>query len=151
MHHAAAEDLQPVLALAEADLVALAGTLDVHLHRRLGEGKERGPEAHAHLLDLEERAAELLQHPFEIGQIGALVDHQALDLMEHRRMGLIGILAIGAARTNDPDRRLLGQHRPDLHRTGVRPQQPALAVGFGLKKNVSCISRAGGRAESSAR
>ena len=144
MHHAAAEDLEPVFALAEADLVAFAGALDVHLHRRFGEGKERGPEAHAHLLDLEEGAAEFLQHPFEVGQIGALVDHQALDLMEHRRMGLVGILAIGPAR----DRRR-GSAASGPAWCGSAPGWcGSAAVGVrrrasGLKKNVSCISRAG--------
>ena len=40
MHHAAAEDLEPVVALAEADLAALARALDVDLGRGLGEREE---------------------------------------------------------------------------------------------------------------
>src|SRR5687768_5198681 len=61
VHHAAAEDLQPVVALAETDLTALPRALDVDLGRRLRERKEGWPEAHLHLVDLEEGLAELLQ------------------------------------------------------------------------------------------
>src|SRR4051812_6431466 len=46
--HPAAQDLQPVVALAEANLAALAGALDVDLGRRLGEREERWAEAHLH-------------------------------------------------------------------------------------------------------
>ena len=53
MHHAAAENLQPVLALAEADLALVAAALDVDLERRLGERKERRPEAHLQIAALE--------------------------------------------------------------------------------------------------
>src|SRR5579875_3522673 len=37
MHHAAAENLHPVVALAEPDLALVAPALDVDLERRLGE------------------------------------------------------------------------------------------------------------------
>src|SRR3979411_29498 len=57
MHHAAAENLQPVLALTEADIALLAAALDVDLERWLGERKERGPEPHVDVIDLEERLA----------------------------------------------------------------------------------------------
>src|SRR6202795_4570169 len=46
MHHAAAENLQPVLAFAEADFTLVAPTLDIDLERRLGERKKRRPESH---------------------------------------------------------------------------------------------------------
>src|ERR1700722_13929550 len=54
VHHPAAEDFEPVRALAEPDLALVAGALDVDLERRLGEREERGPEAHLHPIDLEE-------------------------------------------------------------------------------------------------
>src|SRR5690606_6077328 len=76
VHHAAAEDLQPVLALAEADLAALARALDVHLRRWLGEGEEGWAEAHLHLVDLEEGLAELLEDPLQVADVGGLVDDE---------------------------------------------------------------------------
>ena len=71
VHHAAAENLQPVVALAEADLVADAPAADVDFHRRLGEREEARPEAHLHLVDLEERLAEFLQHPLQVADGGS--------------------------------------------------------------------------------
>jgi hypothetical protein len=44
--------------------------LDVDLHGRLGEREEGRPEAHGDVVDLEEGLAELLQHPFQVGDIG---------------------------------------------------------------------------------
>ena len=46
---------------------------------------------------LEERLAELLQDPLQVAHMGALVDHEALDLVEHRRVRLVAVAAIGAA------------------------------------------------------
>src|SRR6266436_2686421 len=82
MHHAAAENLQPVLAFAEADLALVAAALDVDLERGLGERKERRPEPHVDVVDLEERPAELVQDPFEVAEMRALVDDEALDLVK---------------------------------------------------------------------
>src|SRR5882724_6388087 len=104
MHHAAAENLQPVIALAEAHLALVASALDVDFERRLGERKERRAKPHLHIVDLEERLAEFLEDPFQVTEMRALVDDEALDLMKHRRVGLIGIAAIGAARDDDANR-----------------------------------------------
>src|SRR5277367_2955386 len=41
MHHAAAENLQPIVAFAETDRALVAPALDVDLERRFGERKER--------------------------------------------------------------------------------------------------------------
>src|SRR6516225_10130345 len=123
MHHSAAQDLHPVLALAEADLALVAPALDVDLERRLGEGKERRAKTHPDLVHLEERLAEFLQDPFEVSEMGASVDDKAFDLMEHRRVRLVAVAAIGAARYDHADRRRLCKHRPDLHRRCVRAQQ----------------------------
>src|SRR5690242_5106670 len=103
MHHAAAEDLQPVLAFTEANLALVAPALDVDLERGLGEREERRAEAHLHVVHLEEGLAEFLQDPFEVAEMRALVDHEALDLMEHGRVGLVGVAAIGAARADHAD------------------------------------------------
>ncbi len=59
-----------------------------------------------------------------------LVDDQALDLVEHRRVGLIGVVAEGAARHDDADRRLLRQHGADLHRARMGAQHHARAIGL---------------------
>jgi len=40
MHHAAAENLQPVLAFAETDFALVAPALDIDLERGFGERKE---------------------------------------------------------------------------------------------------------------
>ena len=63
--------------------------LDVDFERRLGEREEGRPEPHLDLVDLEERLAEFLEDPFQVAEMRALVDHQPLDLMEHRRVGLV--------------------------------------------------------------
>src|SRR6202040_260657 len=118
MHHAAAENLQPVLAFAEADLTLVAPALDIDLERWLSQRKERRTESHVDVIDLEERLAELVQDPFEVAKMRALVDDEALDLVELRRMGRIRIDAIGAARADDADRRLLVQHGADFDRRG---------------------------------
>src|SRR5712664_3889799 len=86
MHHAAAENLQPVLAFAETDFALVAPALDVDLERRLGERKERWPESHVDVIDLEERLAELMQDPFEVAEMRALVDDETFELMKLRRV-----------------------------------------------------------------
>src|SRR6185436_18256173 len=116
MHHAATENLQPVLAFAETDLALVATTLNVDFERGFGEREERRPEPHVDVVDLEERLAELVQDPFEMAEMRALVDDKAFDLVELRRMGRIGIDAIGAARADHADRRLLAEHGAHLHR-----------------------------------
>ncbi len=56
-------------------------------------------------------------------------------------MGRVMVAAKGAARDDDPDRRLLRQHRADLHRRGVRAQHQPGAVGaFGQVKGVVLLA-----------
>src|SRR6185503_375451 len=114
---------EPILAFAETDLALVAPALDVDFERRLGKREERRPEPHVDVIDLEERLAELVQDPFEVAEMRALVDDEALDLVELRRMRRIGIDAIGAPRADHADRRLLAQHGAYLHRRGVGAQQ----------------------------
>ncbi len=104
------------------------GGADVDLDRRLGEREVRRAEAHLDVIDLEERLAEFLQHPFEVAHVGRLVDDEAFDLVEHRRVRLVAVAAVDAAGRDDADRRLLRQHRADLHRARVRAQQQPRAV-----------------------
>src|SRR5277367_2338660 len=67
MDHAAAEDFEPILALAEADLPARTAALDVDFERRRGEGEKARAEAHADMRHFEERLAEFLEHPLQVG------------------------------------------------------------------------------------
>jgi hypothetical protein len=100
------EDLQPRVADPDAHLAALPRAVDVDLHRRLGEGEVRGAEAHLGIVDLEKRPAELEQRPFEVAEMRGFVQHQALDLVEHRGVRLVGVRTEGAPRRDDADRRL---------------------------------------------
>ena len=65
--------------------------------------------------------------------MGRLVDDQRLDLVEHRRVRLIAVAAIDAARRDDADRRLLRQHGADLHRAGVGAQHEREPSGLRLE------------------
>ena len=76
MHHAAAENLKPLVAFADPDLLADFGIADIDFHGGLGEGEMARAEAHLHLRHLEERLAEFLEHPFEMPEMGLLVDGQ---------------------------------------------------------------------------
>src|SRR5215813_12640589 len=134
MHHPAAEDLHPVLAFAETHLVLALAALDIGFERGLGERKERGPEAHLDPVDLEKRLAEFFEDPFQVTKMRAFVDDKALDLMEHRRVGLVGVDAIGAARDDNADRRLLAHHGADLHRGGVGAQQKTGTIGLRMEE-----------------
>ena len=58
----------------------------------------------------------------------AFVDDEAFDLVKLRRVGGVRVDAVGAARADHADRRLLGQHGAHLHRRGVGTQQHARAV-----------------------
>src|SRR5262249_59554033 len=82
MHHAAAENLHPVVALAESDLALVASALNVDLERGLGEWKERRAEAHLHMIDFEKGLAEFLQDPFQMAEMRTRIDDEALDLVE---------------------------------------------------------------------
>jgi hypothetical protein len=128
VHHAGAEDLQPVVALADLERAAFPGTLDVDLGRGFGEGEVRGAEAQSDLVDLEIGAAEFFQHPLQVGHRDVAVDGQPLDLVEHRRVGLVVVGAVDPARRDHADRGALGLHRADLHRRGVGAQHVRRAV-----------------------
>src|SRR5690242_16159472 len=77
-----------------------------------------------------------------MAEMDLLIDDEALDLVEHRRMGLITIRSERAAWRSDADRRLAFQHRAVLHRRGVGAQQLERAVGFRLEvERVVLLSR----------
>src|SRR5690242_1815617 len=62
MHHAAAEDLQPVPAFPQ--LAGLAAPADIDLHRGLGEREVARAEAHRQIRDAEEGAQKVDQAAF---------------------------------------------------------------------------------------
>ena len=62
-----------------------------------------------------------------------LVDDEALDLVEHRRVRLVAVAAIDTPRRDDADRRRLLHHGADLHRARVRAQKHAPAVRLGAE------------------
>src|SRR3954451_9199788 len=126
---ARAEDLDPALALAQAAArtighVALAVAVearDVDLDARLGEGEEVRAQADVAAL-AEDRVGEAQQRALEVGERDVLVDRQALDLVELRRVGRIAVAAVRPSRDHDVQRRRVRLHRADLHRRRVRAQ-----------------------------
>ncbi len=89
MHHAGSEDFQPAVADPNFHLALFPRTVDVHFHAWFGERKMRGAEAHFHRIDFKERLAEFLKAPFQVPQMGLVIQHQAFNLMEHRGVGLV--------------------------------------------------------------
>ena len=70
---------------------------------------------------------EAVQHRLHVGEADALVDHQAFDLVEHRRVRDVGSLRYTRPGAITANGALAREHRADLHRRGMRAQQ--LAVG----------------------
>ena len=67
--------------------------------------------------------------PFKSRHRHALADDEPLDLLEHRRVRQVQVVAaIHAARRDDPDGRPVRLHVADLHRGGVRAQQRGRAL-----------------------
>ena len=126
--HAGAHDLQPAGVLARAAALAAAElAVDVDLDAGLGEREEVRPDADAAVRP-EELAREVSQGALEVGQRDALVDDQALDLVEHGRVRGVRVAPVHLAEAHDVHRRLLLLHDAHLHGRGVRAQQHA-AVG----------------------
>ena len=83
----------------------------------------RGAEAQLNAVDLEKRTAELFQHPFQVrhGNIG--INRQPLDLMEHRRVGLVRVATESPPRGNETMWRLFSAHGAHLHWARMGAQQ----------------------------
>ena len=87
MDHAAAQNLNPAFALAQAAAFAVAAeALDIHLGGRLGEGEVMGTEPHHSILTIQP-LDKGFQAAFQVSHGDALVHHQTLDLMEQRGSG----------------------------------------------------------------
>ena len=92
-----------------------------HLDARLGEREEVRAQADLAVV-AEDRARERQQRALEVGERDVLVDREALDLVELRRVRGVVVAPVGAAGDDDVERRRLQLHRPHLHRRGVRAQ-----------------------------
>ena len=126
--HAGAHDLEPAGVLAGAAALAAAQlAAHVDLDARLGEREEVRPHADG-AVGAEELAREVVHRALEVGQRDALVDDEALDLVEHRRVRGVGVAAVDLAEADDVDGRPLLLHDAHLDGRGVGAQQHA-AVG----------------------
>ena len=86
VHHAAAAQLEPAGLGARAAALALAEqAVDVELGRRLGEREVRRAQARVDR-PAEVGRGERLEGAGQVGEGDALVDDQALDLVEHRHV-----------------------------------------------------------------
>src|SRR6266446_2370576 len=146
MHHAAAQNLQPPGLLADrAAASAAEHTADEHLDARLCVGKEARTEQYLRAV-LEELLQKRRQRAFQVGQRDALADDEPLDLLEHRRMREVKIVAaIHFAWYDDANGRLVALHVANLHRRRVRAQQGGRPLG---SRRAAAIARgmAGNRA-----
>ena len=84
-------------------------------------GKKCGRSADVALV-AEERAREVQQRPLQVRERDVLVDREALDLVELRRVRGVEVAPVDPARHDDVERRRVLLHRAHLHRRGVRPQ-----------------------------
>ena len=91
MHHAAAENLHPILALTDANFFADALIADVHFRRRLRERKEVRAEPGLHRIHLEIGFGEGFKRALQVTHMRFFIDDEALDLMKHRRVCLVRI------------------------------------------------------------
>src|SRR5260221_1013875 len=117
MHDPGARDLEV------GHLAIAPRPFHVDLDSRLDERKVRGPEPQADVLALEEGAAELRHRGLELGEADALVDPQPLDLVEHRRVRRVVVVAIDPPGADDAHRRAVRLHVADLHPGSLRAQE----------------------------
>src|SRR5688500_19108769 len=111
MNHSGADDLHPPCAFAARTARAVTQlALDVHLGRRLREREKARTETC--LRFAEQPVREMSECRFQIDERHPLVDGEAFDLREHRRVRCIEEVAtIAVAGTENPDRWLVRLHR----------------------------------------
>src|SRR3954454_12415784 len=140
IHLAGAQQLDPALALAQRAARAVAQEPvraveagDVELDAGLGEREEVGTQADVAVV-AEDRLRERLQRAREVGQRDVLVDREALDLVELRRVRAVVVAPVRASGDDDVQRRRVQLHDARLHRRGVRAQDDVVGhvEGVGL-------------------
>ena len=99
----------------------------------------RRAEADIDVVDFEVGFDELLQHPFQVRHRDALVDGKTLDLVKHRRVGLVIVGTIHAPRTDNANGRAVGFHAADLHGAGVGAQYGGGAVIARSPLHIKCV------------
>ena len=124
MDHAGAQDLDPALTLAGgAARAAALVALDVHLAAGLGEGEVVGAEA-GDGAGTVELADDGVEGALQVRHGDALVDDQALDLVEHGGVGGVHlVLAVDPAGGDHADGDAVGLHGPDLHGGGLGAEE----------------------------
>ena len=124
--HPGAEHLHPILGAADDPPAVFPRPADMDVGRRLGEREIARDHADRDVVALEEGLEEGLQRPLQMAKVDRPVDHQPLDLVEHRRVGRVAVRAIDPPRRDQPQRRAMLLHCADLHRRGVGAQHPRL-------------------------
>ena len=115
IYHAGTHDLEPVGFLA-GTIWTRDDALHVDLSARLGEREEGRTEPDLGIWT-PVAPGEFGQRALEVHERDTLVDDEALDLHEGRRVRrIVRIAAIDPARREDTDGRLVRLHRPHLHR-----------------------------------
>ena len=104
VYHAAAQNFDPAFALADAAALAMAGkALDIDLGGGFGEGEVVRTEAHDGIFAVQ-ALDDRFQAALEVAHGDALINDQALDLMEDGGVGGIhGIAAVHTAGGDDAD------------------------------------------------
>src|SRR3990172_9179758 len=126
MYHAASEYLEPAAPLANPAPLARADDAPyVNLGARLGKREKTRTESHPCFFS-EHAKKKLRQNPLQIGECYSLIDHEPFHLMEHGRMGYVGIPPVNRARRYYAKRGLAGFHDPYLNRRRVSPQKKLL-------------------------
>src|SRR3989338_3515707 len=137
--HAGAEDLKPASPPAHAaSLLVLCNAFsaakhafDVDLCAGFGEREETRAETDLSLR-AENPAYKVGQHPFEIGEGDMAVHHEALHLMEHRRVSRIIVVTVNRSGDDDLERGVTTLHDADLNRRGMGPEHALLRDEKGI-------------------
>ena len=123
-----------------------ADAADVDFGARLGVREEARTEPRRVGAGAEERLGHRGQRALEVGERDAAADDQAFDLVEHRRVRQVEVVAaIDRADRDQPHRRIVLLHVPDLHRARCAcAAASAAAVACGASPRVGGVVRSRG-------
>ena len=74
MHHAAAENFQPIFARADYQTVFATCAANIHLCGWFCEGEEARAEAHRHIFNLKKCLKELFKNPFQVTEVNIFIN-----------------------------------------------------------------------------
>ena len=132
VNHTAAQDLQPVVAFPNHNTIGVAATANVNLSRGFCKGEIAGTETDVHPITLKKIRQKGFQTAPEMAHGDAIFDDNPLNLMKHGGVGLVGIAAIGPARSQNPRRQRGPFQGMNLHARRMRAQQHGMAMGIRL-------------------